>query len=141
MQQIRVIGIGCALVACALVGGCKRGPSLDGSWNAGDAGTFTFASNTFKMEGQIPNAGTATLSGTYALDKDQLTLTPTDFSVKGSSPAAQAMLDQQVGKSKSMIMKTVTDENPMKLTWKDNDHITITSKTGQAKDLNRIPAK
>jgi len=101
-------------------------------------GNITFSGNNFSMDGQIPGGGQCTFSGNFTLNGDQLNLLPSDVKIKGKDPSQQAAIDQRIEQFKPQILKVVTDENPVIVTWKDEDHLTMKPKTMKERELERV---
>jgi len=128
-------GLTFATLACIA---CKKANSLEGTWIGGAMGNITFSGNNFSMDGQIPGGGQCTFSGNFTLNGDQLNLLPSDVKIKGKDPSQQAAIDQRIEQFKPQILKVVTDENPVIVTWKDEDHLTMKPKTMKERELERV---
>ena len=129
--------LGCVFALSLMVVACKKANSLEGTWVGGGPGSFTFTGNNFKMQGGIAEAGLCTITGTFTLEGDQLNLLPTDVSIKGKDSAQQAEIDQHIQEVKPAMLKVLTEENPIAVTWQDEDHISIKTKTYPLRYLER----
>src|SRR5690349_16220735 len=116
-------------LACLIVGGCKKGNSLEGTWAGGPGGEkMTFAGRNFTVEAPAADKGTITLTGTYTLDKDKLSLTGTDVKMKTNDPTQQSEADKEVAQVKPVMIDQIAKANPITLVFTDQDHITLQSK-------------
>lgn len=129
-----------AITAITIVGaaGCKKAPSLEGTWGGSRMGNITFTGQNFKMEGKIPGVGLGEFSGTFTLEKDQLSLNATDVAISSPDPSKQGQVDERIAQVKPQMLKVFTDLNPVTITWVDDDHITWSNKNGRPEQLSRI---
>lgn len=74
---------------------------------------------------------TMKLSGTYKLEKDQLTMTGKDYTVEGVPAAVMTPMRAQLDKE---FKKTQTD----KITWVSPDEVTLPTSAGPVITMKRI---
>lgn len=122
--------------------GCGGSPIV-GKWNlpaasaAGGKVDTTFnADNTFKMDIQSPktggqspiSGGSLTMTGAYKLEKDQLTMTPSNIVAPGLPPQMlQMMKSSMASAGQTLTVKFV-----------DNDTLQTVGPSGQTGTMRRV---
>jgi len=124
--------------ACLLLAGCKKPNPIEGKWSGTSGETATFTETNFTVQGEAGNMGSLSMSGTYKLDKDQLTLTPTDVKVQAKDPSKQAEYEKQVGTIRQVLFDSVAKANPVTIAFPDADHMKMTSKIGEPRTYTRL---
>jgi hypothetical protein len=129
-----------AMASLFILAGCNSGPSLVGKWDVSGGQMPGKVVQEFKGDGTTTTSIeadamgqkiTMKLTGTYKLDKDQLTMTGTDYTVEGVPPAVMQPMRAQLDKE---FKKTETN----KITWVSPDEVTLPTAAGPTVTMKRI---
>lgn len=128
--------------------GCAAGPDIAGTWDASEVTglqtvppgakseiTFTkpdkFDMMTTMAAPAAPNATiTATVTGTYKVEGESLTLTAQDAKVgiAGIPDQYKSMAEAQLSSAKQRIVDEINKVGPALLTWEGNDKVVAADK-------------
>ncbi len=131
-------------LALLVLGGCKSGPTLEGTWNftssganaampPGATGTATFTGNKVAYSFSVTDAQMGTLGlkldGTFTLEKDQFTHQIENVVVDDSKvkPEVKALVAMAV--KPDDIKKQNNEAGPMKVTWVSDKEVKLAGKS------------